>query len=187
MGKGDKGICLLIKKAMSAGCLFYNDLYVLGGYQPRKQKPMVSGLGGKREGQEELLVTALRETIEELFEIPTVSGEWIGEIQKEVGTGMKIQNGDYSFYCYNFTELERFLQILQTKGVQSPLYDEFPIDISSLLLKRKAISPPPEISHLVLIPKLFYLKDTPFVSPYFLKDIRFFLKEENKEKEKNAS
>lgn len=170
-----KEIHLLSLEIMSAGCLFTNDIYVLGGYQPRKQKPMVSGLGGKREGEEELIVTALRETIEELFELPTVPLEWIQSIQQEVGLRTRIQNGDYSFYCYSFEELQHFLQILQTKGIQSPLYDEFPTDIPSLLFKRKQISPPPEISHLILLPKILHPKDVSFVSPYFFKDISLFL------------
>lgn len=160
---------------MNAGCLFLNDQYVLGGYQPRKQKPMISGLGGKREGEEETYVTALRETIEELLELPTVPFEWIESIQQELGPRPSLQNGDYTSFLYSFDDLQRILLILQTKGSQSPLYDEFPTDLLSLLFNRKQVSPPPEISHLVLIPRVSHPKDVPFVSPYFLKDIRLLL------------
>jgi hypothetical protein len=44
----------------------------------------VSGLGGKREEGEEFWTTALRETVEELFELSTVPPGWIEQIQCSV-------------------------------------------------------------------------------------------------------
>ena len=158
-----------------AGCLFCNDQYVLGGYQPRKQKPMISGLGGKKEDGEEVYTTALRETIEELFELETVPLEWIESIQQELGSRVQVPNGEYISIVYSFEDLHRILQILQTKGAQSPLYEEFPTNLLSLLFNRKQLDWPPEISHLVLLPRVSHPKDCPFVSPYFLKDIRLLL------------
>lgn len=159
----------------AAGCLFWNDQYVLGGYQPRKQKPMISGLGGKKEDGEDSSRTALRETIEELFELETVPLEWIESIQQELGPRPHLPNGEYISILYSFDDLHHILQILQAKGAQSPLYEEFPTNLLSLLFNRKQLASPPEISHLVLIPRVQHPKDCPFVSPYFLKDIRLLL------------
>ena len=53
----------------SAGCIFTNGTHILGGYQPNKQAPCISGIGGKREGCEEFVETAMREMLEEIFGI----------------------------------------------------------------------------------------------------------------------
>ena len=155
--------------------LFCNSQFCLGGYQPRKQKPMISGLGGKREGEEEILTTAFRETLEELFELSTVPLEWIESLQKEVSWKTKIMNGEYVSFVYSFEDLQCILNFLEKQGVQSPLYEEFPTNLVSLLFNRNLKTPPPEISHLVLLPLVSHPKDNPFVSPYFLKDLRLLL------------
>lgn len=159
----------------SAGCIFHSKQFILAGYQPRKQKPVLSGLGGKREGNEECIATALRETIEELFELQTVPLEWIQEIQERIPSQGHIQTGDYVSFLYSFDDLQKMLDLLKEKGAMSELYDEFPTNIVSLLFNRKQLEYPAEISHLVLFPLVVHPKDAPFVSPYFLKDIRCLL------------
>lgn len=164
----------------SAGCLFTNDNYVLAGYQARKQKPFLSGLGGKRQGEETSFVTALREAIEELFELQTVSLEWIEEIYQSIPPLTVFQNGEYVILHYSFQNLEDMLYILSNKNISSPLYTVFPLTLQQLLFDRKKIHPPAEISHLALLPLLDHSFDTPLVSSHFLKDLRILL-------EKNSS
>jgi hypothetical protein len=156
----------------SAGCMFFNDQFVLAGYQPRKQKPFLSGLGGKREGEETYDITALRETIEELFELQTVPLEWITAIQEKVPSKGTVKNGDYIIVLYSFEDLQQILQILQEKGAVSELYSEFPVNLQSLLFHRKQLQYPAEISHLALLPFVNHSSDTPFVSHSFVKDMR---------------
>ncbi len=158
-----------------AGCLFCNSQFILAGYQPRKQKPCISGLGGKREGEEDIPQTALRETIEELFELQTVPPDWIESIQQRITPKGLLQNGEYVMVLYSFEDLEILLQILNEKQVQSELYDTFPTHLLSLLFHRKLLPYPAEVSHLTLLPLVSHPKDVPFVAPHFLKDIRLLL------------
>ena len=160
-----------------AGCLFFNDQFFLAGYQPRKQKPCISGLGGKREGEEDLFTAALRETIEELFELQTVPVEWIQSIQQRIQHRGVVKNGDYFSVLYSFDDLQEILCFLDSQHCVSPLYEEFPLHLLSLLFNRKQVSPPPEISHLLLLPLVLHATEHHFVSPYFLKDIRMLLQQ----------
>jgi hypothetical protein len=159
----------------SAGCIFYNEQFILAGYQPRKQKPIVSGLGGKREGEEDASTTALRETIEELFELQTVPLEWIQEIQATIPFQSFLQNGDYITFLYSFDDLQKLLLSLQFKGCTSEVYEEFPTNLFSLLFNRKQLAYPAEISHLLLFPLVNHPKDSPFVDRHFLSDLRLLL------------
>jgi hypothetical protein len=157
-----------------AGCLFFNDQFLLAGYQPRKQKPMMSGLGGKREGEEEFLTTALRETLEELFEI-TVPFVWIEQIQTTVPNKGVLKNGDYVSVLYSFEDLQKMLEILKINHCESLLYDDFPTNLLALVFNRKQLKQLPEISHLTFLPLVFHAVETPFVSSEFLKDIKLLL------------
>ena len=169
----------------SAGCLFTDEMCVLAGYQTRKQKPFLSGLGGKRRGEETYFVTALRETLEELFEIKTVPLEWIEDILQEVPFPKELHNGDYIFLLYTFDDLERMLQRLSRKNIQSPLYTIFPTTKTQLLFERKKTNPPAEISHLALLPLVSQPPDNPLVSHHFLKDIRIFLEKNSQSIDRN--
>lgn len=156
----------------SAGCIFFDEKFVLAGYQPRKQKPFLSGLGGKKEEGETYEITALRETIEELFELQTVPLQWIHTIQERIPSKGSLKNGDYISLLYSLEDLQQILLILQEFGVESELYEEFPNNLLSLLFYRKQLQYPAEISHLSLLPFVNHTSEIPFVSPYFVKDLR---------------
>lgn len=157
-----------------AGCLFFHDQFLLAGYQPRKQRPVLSGLGGKREGDEDFFTTALRESLEELFEI-TVPVAWIHQIQTTVPNKGVLKNGDYYLVLYSFEDLQTILQILNTNGCESPLYQDFPTNLLSLVFNRKQLEHPPEVSHLTFLPLVVHETKTPFVSSEFLKDMKLLL------------
>jgi hypothetical protein len=159
----------------AAGCLFYNEQFLLAGYQPRKQRPVLSGLGGKREEGEEFWTTALRETVEELFELSTVPPGWIEQIQCSVPHKGFLKNGDYVSVLYSFDDLQKILEILKTLQCQSELYEEFPTNLLALLFNRKQLEYPAEVSHLTFLPLVLHAVDTPFVSSDFLKDMRLLL------------
>jgi hypothetical protein len=155
--------------------MFFNEQFLLAGYQPRKQKPFLSGLGGKKEEGETYLITALRETIEELFELQTVPLEWITSIQEKIQSQGILKNGEYISVLYSFEDLQQMLHILQEKGLVSELYDEFPTNLLALLFNRKLLEYPAEISHLSLLPLVSHPSEIPFVSPFFVKDMRLLL------------
>jgi hypothetical protein len=158
-----------------AGCLFFNEQFLLAGYQPRKQRPVLSGLGGKKEGDEDVFTTGLRETLEELFELFYVPPGWIEQIQCSVPHKGLLKNGDYVSILYSFDDLQKILEILKTLSCKSDLYDDFPTNLLALVFNRKQMDKPPEVSHLTFVPLVFHTTETPFVSPEFLKDMRLLL------------
>ena len=56
-----------------AGIMFTNGSLVLSGYSQHKNK--LTGIGGKKENNELPYETALRETMEELFELKEIPTE----------------------------------------------------------------------------------------------------------------
>jgi hypothetical protein len=150
---------------MNAGCLFTNGSHVLAGYQPNKQFPSINGIGGKSE-EDDPIVTALREFLEEVFGIyDCVKG--IAELRTVVPRKI-LEQKRYITYIYDFNDLVKMLEIVSALGVSSPLYAIPPLSLVELLFTRLAVKS--EISHLCLIP-LVQHGTHPFVEPYFLRDL----------------
>jgi hypothetical protein len=142
----------ILNTMTSAGCIFTNGTHVLGGFQPKKA--IISGIGGKPEELETPFETALRETVEELFEIKKVDKELVIQLMGDFKTYYEINVTDYYVsFIFSFEELEKLLRILNNYGIVSPLYTIFPLTLNDLLFKRK-IDIEAEISHLCLLPIL---------------------------------
>lgn len=162
---------------IGAGCLFTDGKLVLAGYQPFKEVPCISGLGGTKKEGETVFQTAMRETIEELFEIKDISVVFLEYIKRQL-PGKYIRNNNYIFIVYNFKQLERLLMILKNQGKKSYLYTYFPTTLNELLFKREIIHKTdsshvlPEISHLCLLPAVNHLHTTPLVDNYFITDLQ---------------
>jgi hypothetical protein len=154
----------------SAGCIFTNDTHILGGYQPNKASPCISGIGGKKEGVEEFLETALREMLEELFGL--YNKEYIPPLMAIPYERLLI-SGDYVSIVYSFTSLEKILLELNRLSAVSPLYTEIPLTLIDLILKRLPVNS--EISHLCLLPLVKHSRTSPFVENCFVKDIRMLI------------
>lgn len=148
-----------------AGCIFTNDTHILAGYQPNKKRPYIGGIGGKREGNEEYVVTALRETLEELFMIHPTRQE-ILDIYTIVKPSKVFNNGSYIILKYSFQDLELIMQIVGKKH-DSSLYNEFPTTIADLILNR--LKRHSELTQLVLLPYEKNIK----ISQDFVEDINF--------------
>lgn len=165
----------------AAGCVFTDGKLVLAGYQPRKRKPFISGLGGKKEEGENYLDTAIRETIEELFEFKSIPKELILEI-KNIAPIKIIQNGSYIIVVYSFNDLDIFLKIISKYNLQSILYDSMPKNITELIFNRNTtyktnnVFYKPEVSHLALLPLVEHSKNNPYVDPYFIEDMPILMK-----------
>ena len=153
-----------------SGIFFTNGELVLCGYQSNKKIPNISGFGGKREDNDKTLIhTAIRETLEELFNIkPDI--ELINNIILMFNTNKTIINNDYYLIIYSFDNLELLLQLLQKNNIHSNLYDKFPSNISELIFTRK-IDINAEISHLCLLP----LKENLQLNSDFIQDINYLL------------
>ena len=141
----------------AAGSVFTNGTHILAAQQPLKKSPMISGIGGSREDGETVMITAIRETLEELFDIKNVSKRLIDSIIESVPPKRVIKNGSYVFGIYDFNNLTRMLEIVKRFGVKSPLYKKFPETLSDLIFTR-IISSSAELSHLALLPLVPNLK-----------------------------
>ena len=151
----------------AAGCVFTDGKIILAGYQPRKKVPTISGIGGKKEDGEMYMDTAIRETVEELFEV-AVTADLIKELKSIVPQKI-VQNGSYIIAVYTFMNLEEMLKYMKRKGITSKLYDTMPGNLMELIFNRKLVENP-EISHLALLPLVKH-GDAPLVDKYFIKDM----------------
>ena len=167
----------------AAGCLFTDGKHILAGYQPHKKSPSLSGFGGNREeGETAFWETAIRETLEELFEpaekIPMhICWKLYGSLKTKGVIRDKLNN--YVILVYDFKDLEMILKFAERHRFSSLVYDKLPRTIPELLSWRKTLIPDfarkPEISHLGLLPLILHPANRNFVSPEFIGDINLFI------------
>jgi hypothetical protein len=158
----------------SAGCVFTDGKLILAGYQPRKKRPFISGIGGKKEEGETYRLTALRETLEELFEFTAIPENLFDELMT-ITPDKIIQNGTYISVIYSFEDLHSFLRIISKSKLKTALYDSVPLTLMDLIFKRKLIAETPEISHLALLPLVKHDISTPYVDSFFIEDMPILL------------
>jgi hypothetical protein len=155
-----------------AGCIFTNKILILAGYQPTKSTPHISGFGGKRKAKESFMHTALRETLEELFDIKNVPEHLIESIQMLVPPESVMVQGEYIVLIYSFRDLSEILTLVRQYISNLDLYPRgFPTNVHELVMGR-IIHPESEISHLCILPAVKHLK----LDPLFLEDINILLK-----------
>lgn len=162
----------------AAGVFFHNNIHTLGGYQPHKQSPYVSGIGGSRETGEDYFTTAIRECIEELFHLRVTDMSVITRIRIHVHPRRVLDLKGYVILVYTFTDLQAMINILYNCGMISPLYDKKPTCIEDLVFKRK-VNPDAEISHLVVLPFIKHRDSGNYMDREFLRDIRAIFSETN--------
>ena len=153
-----------MNKITNAGCLFTNYNHVLAGYQPKKKIPFISGFGGKKINYETITETAIRETIEELFDINYVPFELIYRIKKINPTKVVMQD-NYLLFVYSFEQLLDILYISK-EIISTNIYLSFPLTIPDLIFNR-IINNKSEISQLCLLPYTKNIK----IDPIFILDI----------------
>lgn len=146
-----------------AGCLFINQNHVLGAWQ--KKLRTISGLGGKREEGETYMQTALRELIEELFEVKP-SSILLWTLEDVVKPKKVFLTGSYVNVLYSFEDLEMILTFAKYYCKNSSLYDTFPTNYTALITERKK-NVSSEIGQLALLP---FEKDI-CITLDFIKDI----------------
>lgn len=156
----------------SAGIVFTNGTHFLAGYQPNKRKPFISGIGGSKNLAEKFLETAIRETIEELFDV-IVPCKLIFKIIDKLEPKKVIRNNDYMMVLYSFDDLKTFLKICY-KNIKSPIYNSIPRTLDDLLFKRKPTKTS-EISQLCLLPIVDHPLELPFIDKNLVTDIKLFI------------
>jgi hypothetical protein len=153
-----------MNKITNAGCLFTNYNHVLAGYQPKKKIPFISGFGGKKLSYETIIETAIRETIEELFDINYVPFELIYRIKKINPTKVIMQD-NYLLFVYSFEQLLDILHISK-EIISTYIYLSFPTTVHDLIFNR-IINNKSEVSQLCLLPYTKNIK----IDPIFILDI----------------
>ena len=157
----------------AAGTLFTNGSHVLAAYQKDSSNPTVSGIGGKREGSETYMETAMRETVEELFGVDKVSYGLICKLAIRLQPLHVQKINSYVLVVYNFNELEKIIEIVRREIKTSPVYLVFPKTVSDLVLNRVyEVEPAPEIMHLAILP----IVKNSIMDTEFVEDIRIVLK-----------
>ena len=137
----------------SAGTIFTDDIHVLAGYQPNKKTPFISGIGGTRNRGETYLHTAIRETIEELFEVHKFPYKLMYDIIVSLKPTRVIQNGKYVIVVFTFDHLLQIMSIIKKYNLISPMYDTLPTNMRELIFERKSYKSA-EIAQLVLLPAI---------------------------------
>jgi hypothetical protein len=153
---------------IGAGIVFLNKFNstILAGYNIKINS--ISGIGGKSLENEDLDKTAIREMLEELFELQenTNLNNYINLILAIITPSNIINSNNYYIHIYNFEDLQQILNILNLNNIKSKLYDIFPTNLTELIFNRK-INEATEISNLCLLPITCNLK----FAPDFLQDL----------------
>jgi hypothetical protein len=169
--QSDLSETLLIPDYECAGIMFTDMNHILAGYQPNKRNPCITGIGGGREDGEQYMDTAIRETIEELFNVEEVSSKLIKTIRDTIQPKQIIMNEYYVSIIYDFDDLHTFLALMKRFKVKTNVYDTIPLTLMDLLLKRKLNVPKAEIKHLVLLPFIQHLDNYPLIHREFIEDM----------------
>lgn len=157
----------------SAGCIFTDGKFVLSGVQKYNNKYIISGIGGKRENGEPIGYTAIRELIEELFDVKYIHPELLLKISEIYPYKMKyFKKISYMLYAYTFDNLSEILKLAEEYITTTSLYETFPKNINDLIINRIPRKKT-EIITFVLLPVIYNLT----ISNHFINDINFIVKE----------
>ena len=152
-----------------SGILFTDGNLVLGGYSSKKQK--ITGIGGKSEKNEIRWQTAIRETIEELYEFTDLNWDLLNSLSRKLSFDSVVSSGSYTTFIMSFEDLEVIIKEVFNWSLISKVYPVLPKNIMELIFSRihdENINV--ELSRLVLIP----CKSKFQVSKCFLNDIETF-------------
>ena len=155
----------IIDSVTAAGCIFTNETHILAGYQPNKTTPYISGFGGNRLEGEPYEHTAIREIIEELFDIEATY-DMITWVLNDLKPIRSIKHTGYMVLQYTFEDLDKIIKYLESYGVNSRLYKVWPKNLYDLIFTRTPTKSS-EISTICLLP---FVKDI-VIDDKFKKDI----------------
>ena len=136
-----------------AGILFVDteSKSVLAGFHPKLNR--LSGFGGKSRGEEKPEQTAVREVVEELFGVFTLTEDHLAVFAKKLHSSKL-----YSEYTLFIEPLETVFELsgfLSKNGYFSPFYSEFPLCVEDLI-GRRFLSKTTEVTEI----SLFALRDS---------------------------
>jgi hypothetical protein len=142
-----------------AGMIFTDGSVVLCGWEPRKRRPGLYGIGGKAEDavdRRDYRQTAVREVIEELYgAVPSARlvDTVAAALCSDTG-GAALVDGDYLMIRCSFRDLQRLLGLVAAArpALISPLYSaRLPRSLEELLFARCSAAAT-EMAQLCLLP-----------------------------------
>jgi hypothetical protein len=136
--------------------IFTDGSVVLCGWEPRKRKPGLYGIGGKAENSvdhRDYRHTAAREVLEELFGVvpattlvEAVAREFCGDVDRT-----SMVDGYVIIRC-SFRDLQQLLRRVAAARLKSPMYPErVPRSLEELLFARHSVAAT-EMAQLCLLP-----------------------------------
>jgi hypothetical protein len=151
-----------------AGIMFTDGKHVLAGYNQHTMK--ISGIGGKAKRNETAIHTAIRETVEELFELEEIPQELSEMLYNNLLFDNLFTRGDYTTFIMDFKyDLQIFFDTISKFILRSRVYSTIPKTLEELLMTR-IVAPEAELSHLMLLPCVYNID----LSTCFLNDIYSF-------------
>ena len=132
-----------------AGILFTNHTMVLCGYKAKTHS--ITGIGGKMYKGETVCQTAMRETIEELFEFEKIPPELLSKLLEVLVFDNLMSYRGYTTFIMDFNELDKIFAEVKKFQLKSKCYQTIPQNLFELIMTRIPHDTV-ELSHLALIP-----------------------------------
>jgi hypothetical protein len=131
-----------------AGILFTDGKFTLSGVNKYSE---MTGIGGKKKDKETPIQTAIRETVEELFEPEEIPAGLFEELYMKLIFDNMMFRSNYSTFIMNFNDLKVFFVTVKKYELRSKVYDILPSTIEQLILERKVMKNA-ELRYIMLIP-----------------------------------
>jgi hypothetical protein len=131
-----------------AGILFTDGKFTLSGVNKYSE---MTGIGGKKKDEETPIQTAIRETVEELFEPEEIPAGLFEELYTRLIFDNMMFKSNYSTFIMNFNDLKIFFVTVKKYDLKSKVYDILPSTIEELILERKVVKNA-ELRYMMLIP-----------------------------------
>ena len=138
-----------------AGIFFTDGNLFLCGYSQHKNK--ITGIGGKKQNNELPYETALRETLEEMFEFHNIPFELLNELNASLRFDNILSSKKYTNFIMSFHDLQLILNIINKYNLKSRVYKTLPKNFNELIYQREFVNNNIEISKLYFFP----LKENP--------------------------
>jgi len=132
-----------------AGIFFTDGKIFLCGYSQYKNK--ITGIGGKKQNNELPYETALRETIEELFEFHNIPLELTDDLNKKLRFDNVIGYKSYRNFIMSFDDLQIILDVVNKFNLESKVYKTLPTNFNELIYQREFVNNT-ELSKLYFFP-----------------------------------
>lgn len=118
-----------------AGILFTSHNTILAGYKVIDDEWELSGFGGKKLENELYYQTAIRETLEEIYEVP-VTPNIVNYVASRLKITKVVNNNGYIVVIVSLNQFKHFMLAAINFNFDTPMYKELPTSSVELIGKR---------------------------------------------------